>query len=264
MGKAVGTPHVLWIFEEQLGIEIADLSADFAIVPGGIKCIDGVNSAYAVSQIRPKGFEIVANRRNNTHTSDNYPALSHVVALKRRSVERSTCSHPDVLHRLEEFSFRSNGRRNDDFGLLELRDVACSYVAHASRDCTNEILAAVIHFRRAKENLFKRTGAAHFDACATWKIGVRSGHAPMVSPSRRFVRLGERAAHHDRVCPTSQRLANISSSAHPAIGNDRHIARCLLKVSIARGRAIHRRSYLRHTESENTPRGAGGPGSHAH
>src|SRR5206468_12364480 len=161
------------------------------------KCIDRTNAAYAISQIRPKGFEIVANRRDNTHTSDNYSALSHVIALKRGSVRRSTGSHADVLYRLEEFSFGPNGRRNDDFGLLELRNIACSYVAHASRDCTNEILAAVVHFRRAKENLFEGTGAAHFDACATWKIGVRSGHAPMVSPSRRFVRLGERAAHHD-------------------------------------------------------------------
>src|SRR6267378_969492 len=93
MRKAVGTPHVLWIFEERLGIEIADLSPDFAIVPAGIKCVDRVNAAYAVSQIRPKGFEIVANRRDNTHTSDNYSARSHdVIALKRGSGERSTGS----------------------------------------------------------------------------------------------------------------------------------------------------------------------------
>src|SRR5947207_11305329 len=132
MRKPVGTPHVLWIVEERLGIEIADLSTDFAIVPAGIKCIDRTNAAYAVSQIRPKGFEIVANRRDNTHTSDNYSALSHVIALKRGSVRRSTGSHADVLYRLEEFSFGPNGRRNDDFGLLELRNIACSYVAHAS------------------------------------------------------------------------------------------------------------------------------------
>ena len=40
MRKAVGTPHVLWIFEERLGIEIADLSPDFTIVSGRIKRVD--------------------------------------------------------------------------------------------------------------------------------------------------------------------------------------------------------------------------------
>src|SRR4051812_45635696 len=168
------------------------------------------------------------------------------------SVERSTGPHTHVLHRLEEFSFRPNRRRNDDFGLLKLRNVACSNIAHASRDCTNEILAAVVHFRRAEENLFKCTGAAHFDAGATRKVGVWSGHAPVVSASGRFMRLGKRAAHHDRVCAASQRLANVSSSAHSAVGNDRHVSRCLLEVSIARSRTIHCGSYLRHTESQNT------------
>src|SRR5439155_26964794 len=187
MRKPVGTPHVLWIVEERLGIEIADLSTDFAIVPAGIKCIDRTNAAYAVSQIRPKGFEIVANRRDNTHTSDNYSALSHVIALKRGSVRRSTGSHADVLYRLEEFSFGPNGRRNDDFGLLVLRNIACSYVAHASRDCTNEIFAAVVHFGGVEEDLFKLTGTAHLDARATGKVRLRSGHAPMVSAPVCFV-----------------------------------------------------------------------------
>src|SRR5213082_1488479 len=62
------------------GSKSADKSADFAIEPGGIKCVDRVNATHAISQIRPKSFEIIAKRRDNTHTSDNYPAISHVIA----------------------------------------------------------------------------------------------------------------------------------------------------------------------------------------
>src|SRR5204863_6140983 len=70
-------------------------------------------------------------------------------------------------------------------------------------------------------------------------------------------------AHHDRIGAASQRFANVASSAHPAVSDNRHITRCFLEVSIARGRAIHSRSYLRHTESENTAGGAGSPRPHA-
>src|SRR4030095_15849124 len=100
-------------------------------------------------------------------------------------------------------------RRDNNFSLLELRKIACAYVAHAGGDCTDEILAAVVHFGRAEENLLQRTSRTHLDARATRKIGMRSSHAPMVAASWRFVRLGKRAAHHDRVCAASQRLTNV-------------------------------------------------------
>jgi len=84
MSKAVGTPYVLWIFEERLRIEITNLSPDPAIVPGGIERVDCVNAAYAVLQIGPKRLEVIANRCDNTHTSNDYSALGHeVIGLKR-------------------------------------------------------------------------------------------------------------------------------------------------------------------------------------
>jgi hypothetical protein len=84
MRKPVGASNVFWIFEERLGIEIANLTTDSAIVSGNIKGIDGMNAAHPVLQIRPKRLEIVANGRDNTHASDNYSALGHdVIALKR-------------------------------------------------------------------------------------------------------------------------------------------------------------------------------------
>ncbi len=77
MRKAVSTPHVLWIFEELLRIEIADLSTDFAIVSAGIKCVDRSNAADAILQIGPKRLKAVAKWRDNTNTSDDYSALGH-------------------------------------------------------------------------------------------------------------------------------------------------------------------------------------------
>src|SRR6476646_801779 len=78
----------------------------------------------------------------------------------------------------------------------------------------------------------------------------------MVAASWRFERLGKRAAHHDRVCAASQRLANVAASAHAAVGDDRHIPRCFFEVSIPRCRAIDRGSHLRNPESEHTTRSA--------
>src|SRR5258705_4153662 len=85
---------------------------------------------------------------------------------------------------------------------------------------------------------------------------MRSSHTPMIAASRRFVSLGKRAAHHDRVCAASQRLANVAASAHAAVGDNRHIPRCFFEVSIARCRAIDRGSHLRNPESEHTTRSA--------
>src|SRR6266480_2359445 len=96
--------------------------------------------------------------------------------------------------------------------------------------------------------------------CTVWKIGMRSSHTPMVAASWRFLRLSKRAAHHDRVCAASQRLANVAPSAHATVGDDRQIPRCFFEVSVARCRAIDCGSHLRNPESEHTTRSASGSG----
>ena len=66
---------ILGVFEEWLRVETADLPADFAIVCRRIERIDRVNTADAVLEIGPKRFHVVAKRRDNAQTSDNYSAL---------------------------------------------------------------------------------------------------------------------------------------------------------------------------------------------
>src|SRR6476646_3481483 len=82
----------------------------------------------------------------------------------------------------------------------------------------------------------------------------------MIAASWRFVRLGKRASHHDRVCAAGQRLANVPASAHPAIGNDGHVSRGFFEVSVARCRAIDGGGHLRNSESEHTTRSTSSSG----
>src|SRR5213076_1330519 len=85
----------------------------------------------------------------------------------------------------------------------------------------------------------------------------------MIAAARRFVRFGECAAHHDRVCATGQRFANVATSTHPSIGDDRHVTQCFFEVSVTRRRAIDRRGNLRNTKSKHAARSASRPGSDA-
>src|SRR5436853_2405491 len=90
----------------------------------------------------------------------------------RRIVKSSARSHADALHRLEKLAFGFDRWRDDNFGLLKLRDIFCADVTHASGDGADEILTAVINFGRAEENLSQRTGCADFDPRSAGKIHV--------------------------------------------------------------------------------------------
>ena len=65
---------------------------------------------------------------------------------------------------------------------------------------------------------------ADLDARAARQARVRRGHAPVVAAARRFGRLRERRADHDRVGAAGERLAHVAAGAHAAVGDDRHVA----------------------------------------
>src|SRR5437667_2423957 len=174
----------------------------------------------------------------------------------RRKVKRSARSHAHTLNGLKEFSFRLDRRRDDNLRLLKFGNISSANVAHAGSNRTDQILAAIVNFSRTKQDLFQRARGAHLDPGPSREIGVRRGHSPMVSTAGRFVRLGEGTSHHDSVGTAGECLANIAASAHSAISDDWHVARCFFEVSVARRRAINRRSNLRNTESKHTARGA--------
>jgi hypothetical protein len=70
------------------------------------------------------------------------------------SLSSSTRPHPDVLHGLEKLALSLNRRGDDDFGLLKLGQVARANVPHARSNGTDKVLAAIVHFRGAEQNLF--------------------------------------------------------------------------------------------------------------
>src|SRR5438552_19205204 len=85
----------------------------------------------------------------------------------------SARSHPDALDGLEKFALGLDGRRDDDFGLLEFGNRPRADVAHASGNRADEVLTSIVHLGRTEEDLFQRTSRADFDAGAARQIRVR-------------------------------------------------------------------------------------------
>src|SRR4029077_10449262 len=73
--KSISPTDVFRVLEEWLRIEIADLPTNLAVVPDGIKSVDGTNAADAILKIRPKRLDIIAKWRDGTETSDNNSAI---------------------------------------------------------------------------------------------------------------------------------------------------------------------------------------------
>src|ERR1700704_4643739 len=74
--------------------------------------------------------------------------------ISRVTELRSPRSHPNALHRLEQFAFGLDRGGYDDFGLLKLGDRSRADIPHASRDRADKILTSVVDLGGAKEDLF--------------------------------------------------------------------------------------------------------------
>ncbi len=86
-------------------------------------------------------------------------------------------SHADHLDLLKEFSFRANGRRNDDFCFLEFPEVGGTDVPHAGRNGSYQILTSVVYVRGTEQDLSQRASGSNSDSRPTRQIGVRCRHA---------------------------------------------------------------------------------------
>ena len=66
--------------------------------------------------------------------------------------------------------------------------------------------------------------------------------------------------------PGSDRLGELATSAHPAVGDDRHVPAGLIEVGVASGRDIADGGHLRHPDAEHLARRARGarPDPHEH
>jgi hypothetical protein len=75
----------------------------------------------------------------------------------------------------------------------------------------------------------------------------------MIAASWCFVRFGESASNHYRVCAASEGFANITTFAHPPICDDRDITRSLFEICIAGCGAIDSSGHLWNAKTKNTP-----------
>ena len=83
----------------------------------------------------------------------------------------------------------------------------------------------------------------------------------MVTGARRFVRFCKCAPDHDGIRAASEGFANIAALAHAAVGDDRNVARGFFEVGIAGSGAVNRGRDLRHAETKDAARSAGGTGT---
>src|SRR5205085_3830273 len=75
LNESVGPAHVLWILENRFRIEIANFARDFAIVLRDVEGGDSADTAFAFLQRAPKCFEIIADRRDDTHSCNDDAAI---------------------------------------------------------------------------------------------------------------------------------------------------------------------------------------------
>ena len=160
MGKAIGALVFLRIIEDRFRIKVANLAADFAVVTGGLEISDRVDAAPAFEKIIPEGFQLVAQGRRDAHAGDDYSAFFHwwesreaVLSINhpaRVVTSASTRAHPDALDGLEKLAFGFDRGCDDDLGLLKLRQRTGADVAHAGRDCADEVLTAVVDLGRSE------------------------------------------------------------------------------------------------------------------
>src|SRR5437763_4815054 len=119
-----------------------------------------------------------------------WPPKSRTAILSGASMRRPALPGPSqLLGLLEDLSFGLDRRRDDQLRQLKLADAPGAHRAHAGSDGADQ-------------------------------VGVRRGHAPVVAPTRRLDRAGERRADHDRVGARGERLAHVAARRHAAVGDD--------------------------------------------
>ena len=86
----------------------------------------------------------------------------------------------------------------------------------------------------------------------------------MGAVARRLVGARERGADHHGVGAAGERLRDVSSVAHPAVGDHAAVLAGLEHVLGARGRHVGDRGRLRDADAEHPAGGAGGARADAH
>src|SRR6266436_6441555 len=73
LNKTIRPPDVFGVVEKILRIEVAHLTADFAVVVRGVEGLNPADAAFAFNQVFPKGLETISDGSDNTEAG-NYNA----------------------------------------------------------------------------------------------------------------------------------------------------------------------------------------------
>src|SRR5216683_7312224 len=177
---------------------------------------------------------------------------------------RSALPHTHVLGLLEDLALRGDRRRDHHFHVLELGDVAGAAHAECRAQRTCEVLASVVDARRTEEDLVQGRLRTDVDPGAAWQIGIGCGHAPVETFRGGFLGARQWCSDHHSVRARRERLADVRSDAHAAIGDHRHAHSTSAHVLVAGGSDVGGRSHLRNANPQHATRGAGGAGTDAH
>ena len=109
----------------------------------------------------------------------------------------------------------------------------------------------------------QRRFGADVDARAARQVGVWRRHAPVEALRGRLLGARERRADHHRVGTGGERLADVGADAHAAVRDDRDAHAATTHVLVASRGHVGGRRDLRHADTQDAARRAGGPGSDA-
>src|SRR5947208_7273788 len=172
-------------------------------------------------------------------------------------------THADALAALEALALGLQRGGHHDLGLLELLDRLVAGGGHRRAQGAEEVESAVVLVGRADEDLLERAPLTGMHARPAGQVGMERRHPPVVPAARRLVRAGECRAEHHRVGPAGDRLGDVATSPHAAVGDHVHVDAGLVEVTDARAGGVRDRGRLRDADAEDAPGGALMPGPHA-
>src|ERR1019366_7647036 len=172
-------------------------------------------------------------------------------------------AHPDALLALELLAFGLERRRDRQLGAVELGDVAVAAGRHRGPQRAHQVESAVVLTRGPLDDLLERPVLGRGHAGAARKRGMEGRHPPVEATAGGLVSAGQRRAEHHGVRAAGDRLGDVASVAHPAVGDHLDVVAGLEHVLRAGGGDVGDRGRLRDADPEHAAGGADRPGSHA-
>src|SRR5919106_4168761 len=170
-------------------------------------------------------------------------------------------AHADLLLALKLLALGLKRGGDHHLGALEVADVLVAAGRHRRPQGPHQVEGAVVLMRGAHQDLLHGPVLRRRHPGPPWQRGMEGRHPPVKAAARRFLGPRQRRADHHRVGTAGDRLRDVASGAHPAVGD--HVAVLAgLEHVLGAGRGdVGDRGRLGHAETEHPARGTGGAGA---